>query len=119
MPVDRIFADQDELDTAQSNGEFANGELYLVLDGLRLLTGDNTAETKPIFGRGENADFAAVAAENEIATNDKFVVDGLKVVGNRESAVADASGGSVVDTQARVAINALLARLRTHGLIAT
>ena len=35
----------------------------------------------------------------------------------RPTAVADASGGSVVDTQARAALNALLARLRTLGLI--
>ncbi len=35
------------------------------------------------------------------------------------TAVADASGGATIDTQARTAINALLARMRTLGLIAT
>lgn len=35
------------------------------------------------------------------------------------TAVADASGGATVDTEARAALNALLARLRTLGLIAT
>jgi hypothetical protein len=35
------------------------------------------------------------------------------------AAVADASGGATVDTEARTALNALLARLRTTGLIAT
>lgn len=34
-------------------------------------------------------------------------------------AVADATGGTVIDTEARAAINALLARLRTPGIIAT
>lgn len=35
------------------------------------------------------------------------------------TAVSDASGGATVDTEARAALNALLARLRTLGLIAT
>ena len=35
------------------------------------------------------------------------------------AAVADASGGAVIDDQARAAINSLLARLRTLGLIDT
>lgn len=45
--------------------------------------------------------------------------DGIKVVGAQGAAVADAAGGATVDAEARTAINALLARLRTHGLIAT
>lgn len=35
------------------------------------------------------------------------------------SAISDASGGSTVDTEARTAINAVLAYLRANGLIAT
>ncbi|MBM3926730.1 MAG: hypothetical protein FJ320_12295 [SAR202 cluster bacterium] len=35
------------------------------------------------------------------------------------SAVADASGGATVDAEARAAINGVLARLRSYGLIAT
>ena len=42
-----------------------------------------------------------------------------QVVGAREAAVASASGGAIIDAEARTAINTLLARLRTHGLIAT
>ncbi len=38
---------------------------------------------------------------------------------NQGAVVADASGGATVDTEARTAINALLARIRTTGLIAT
>jgi hypothetical protein len=33
--------------------------------------------------------------------------------------VADPAGGSTVDAEARAAVAAILARLRTHGLIAT
>ena len=42
-----------------------------------------------------------------------------KVLGTQGAAVADASGGATVDAEARTALNALLARLRTHGVIAT
>jgi hypothetical protein len=42
-----------------------------------------------------------------------------QVVGPRGAAVADASGGSVIDVEGRAAINALLSRLRAHGLITT
>jgi hypothetical protein len=46
-------------------------------------------------------------------------VGNQKVVGARQAAIADASGWWTVDTQARSAINTLLAELRTHWLIAT
>lgn len=45
-------------------------------------------------------------------------LEGLRVVGPREAAVADPAGGSVVDVEARAALMALLDRLRGHGLIA-
>jgi hypothetical protein len=48
-----------------------------------------------------------------------FHVGANQVVGARGAAVSDVTGGSVVDVQARSAINALLARLRAHGLITT
>lgn len=49
----------------------------------------------------------------------QFKVGGTKVVGAQGALVADASGGATIDAEARTAINTLLARLRTHGLIAT
>lgn len=48
-----------------------------------------------------------------------YYQNNVQVVGAQQAAVADATGGATVDTEARAAINALLARLRTHGLIAT
>lgn len=47
-----------------------------------------------------------------------FKVAGNQVLGAQGAAVSDASGGSTIDAEARTAINVLLARLRTHGLIA-
>lgn len=49
----------------------------------------------------------------------EYRVSGTKVVGGQGAAVADASGGATIDAEARTAINALLARVRAHGLIAT
>lgn len=46
-------------------------------------------------------------------------VSGTQVVGAQGASIADASGGTVIDAEARTALNALLARIRTHGLIAT
>jgi len=44
-------------------------------------------------------------------------IDGEQVVGPREPAIDDPDGGAVVDVEARVAIDAILATLRAHGLI--
>jgi len=41
------------------------------------------------------------------------------VLRGRQALVADATGGATIDAEARTAINSLLARLRTHGIIAT
>lgn len=49
-----------------------------------------------------------------VNTTESYQVDGVKVVGNQGAAVADATGTGDVVAQ----FNTLLARLRTHGLIA-
>lgn len=42
----------------------------------------------------------------------------IEVVGTPMSAIADATGGATVDTEARTALNTLLASLRAKGLLA-
>jgi hypothetical protein len=44
-------------------------------------------------------------------------IGGQQVIGARANAIASPSGGSTVDAEARLALDALLAALRTHGLI--
>ncbi|MEG3089133.1 DUF2793 domain-containing protein [Sphingomonas sp. PB4P5] len=51
-------------------------------------------------------------------TGSRVVIDGVRVVGARQPAVASPSGGTTVDTQARAALAALLTAVRAHGLIA-
>ena len=47
----------------------------------------------------------------------QLVVDGEQVVGPREPGIEEPDGGSVIDIEARVAVEAILATLRAHGLI--
>ena len=44
-------------------------------------------------------------------------VDGEKVLGPRQPAIAEPSGGAIVDAECRTAIASVLTALRTHGLI--
>ena len=44
-------------------------------------------------------------------------VGGVQVVGERQPAVPSPSGGTIIDVEARAAINALTAALMSHGLI--
>jgi hypothetical protein len=61
---------------------------------------------------------ATVRRPRDVNVGRQITVAGTKVVGAQGLAVADAAGGTTVDTEARAALNALLARLRAHGLIA-
>jgi hypothetical protein len=54
-----------------------------------------------------------------VASGKVYKVNSTQVVGAQGAAVADASGGTVIDAECRTALNTLLARVRTHGLIAT
>lgn len=45
-------------------------------------------------------------------------VAGTRVVGAQGAHIADASGGDIIDSEARTAINAVIAALETHGLLA-
>lgn len=44
---------------------------------------------------------------------------GEQVVGTRQPSIAAPTGGSIVDTEVRVAVESILGALRAHGLIAT
>jgi hypothetical protein len=46
-----------------------------------------------------------------------LLVNGLQVIGGRQAGVPSPSGGTIIDAEARLAINALTAALMSHGLI--
>ena len=56
--------------------------------------------------------------ESGIVRAQEVRINGLTVVRERQAAVPDPAGGSVIDAQCRAAVAAILATLRTHGLIA-
>jgi len=66
----------------------------------------------------ENGDFLP-DFNVDVASGKVYKVNGTQVLGAQGAAVADASGGSIQDAEARTALNTLLARMRTHGAIAT
>jgi len=58
------------------------------------------------------------ATRFEVASNGRVKIGGDFVLNGRQSAVTAPTGGATVDSQARTAINDLIARLQAHGLIA-
>ena len=60
----------------------------------------------------------AIGADN-LNVQGVYKVNNVQVITSQQAAIANASGGATVDTEARAALNALLAACRTHGLIAT
>jgi len=68
---------------------------------------------------GEIALFAAGGWDRGHLRAAKLSVGSNQVVGARLAAVTDPTGGATIDAEARGAIAAILARLRTHGLIAS
>jgi hypothetical protein len=65
------------------------------------------------------ATYRAGAWEFGNVRGSSLVLGGVKVVGAQGSAIADPSGGTTIDSQARTALGQILAALREHGLIAT
>jgi hypothetical protein len=66
---------------------------------------------------GINTDISQLNGASQVDVSGVYKVDGVQVVTEQQPAVPDASGGVTVDVEARTAVNALLAALRTHGLI--
>jgi hypothetical protein len=102
---------------------------YLPTDMLFLLGGVARAATVVARFRHTGAFWLSPVSETDFDGLGDFVARGRvkgsaywvgsnQVVGSRGAAVADATGGSVVDVEARAALNAVLSRLRAHGLIA-
>lgn len=77
------------------------------VEGMRLLLKD--AKTFAVYVSG--------AWELGTVTASQIVVAGEQVVSTRASAIADPSGGSMVDSEARATLTEVLSALRHHGLI--
>lgn len=60
----------------------------------------------------------SIRAGGEIHSNRGYFVGGVQVLGARQEAIASPRGGQIVDIEARRTIEALLAKLKAHGLLA-
>jgi len=67
---------------------------------------------------GVNTDITQLNGASQVDVSGEYKVAGVQVVGAQQAAIPDAAGGVTIDTEARAALNTLLAELRTHGLIA-
>jgi hypothetical protein len=54
-----------------------------------------------------------------VITGRTLTLDGAQVVGARGAPIATPTGGTTIDAEGRAAVGAILAALRTHGLIAS
>ena len=68
---------------------------------------------------GVTAAFRSGAWQVGILAGSEVTVEGVKVVGVQEAAIAAPVGGTTVDSEARTAIGLILSAMRDHGLIAT
>ncbi len=64
------------------------------------------------------ARFSAGSWTVGIANASAYRVAGVKVVGGQQPAIPGPVGGTTIDQEARISVNAILAALRSHGLIA-
>lgn len=98
---------------------------------VRQALSDETGTGAAVFATTPTLVTPKVDTINEATSANGVAIDGVKlkdatviigankVLDAQGALVADASGGVVVDVEARAALNALLARLRAHGIIAT
>lgn len=105
-------------------GESPTGEWAGAAKALALWTASGWRFVPPREGMaawvaadGLCARYTAGAWRNGRLTATRLEIDGEQVVGPRAPAIDDPDGGVVVDAEARVVIDAILAALRTHGLI--
>jgi hypothetical protein len=66
---------------------------------------------------GMRATYRTGTWELGVLRGGSLVVGGVQVVGSRLAAIANPSGGTIVDAESRGAINQVLTALRQHGLI--
>lgn len=65
------------------------------------------------------AAFDGVDWSDDPVRADGYYQSGVQVLGEQQAAIATPSGGTVVDSEARIALAAILDVLRAHGLIAS
>jgi hypothetical protein len=70
-----------------------------------------------ILDRGAAMVHDGSAWRNDVIRTDGIYIDDMRVIGSRSPAIALPTGGAIIDNEARLVINEILAILRGHGLI--
>jgi len=86
---------------------------------LLIKLGDAAGANTISFRDSADAEVLTIDSDGDVNSATEYKVSGTKVVGAQAAAIADAAGGVTIDAEARAALNDLLAKLRTHGTIAT
>lgn len=86
---------------------------------LDILNAANARTDLGAAASGVNTDITQLNGASQVDVSGEYKVNGVQVVTSQQAAIPDAAGGVVIDTEARAALNALLAELRIHGLIDT
>ena len=92
------------LSPGQSQKEIVHNEALQRLDTLVNATVEEPPLTEPLASVSQGQSF--------------IVGSGMQVVGPRQNAIPNPTGGTAVDSEARLAIAAILDALRAHGLVA-
>lgn len=95
------------------------GTLVIANGGTGATTAAGARTNLGAAASGVNTDITQLNGASQVDVSSHYEVAGTQVVGAQQAAIPDAAGGTTVDTEARAALNALLAELRTHGLIDT
>lgn len=83
-------------------------QFHSPFEGLLLWLKDENISARYVAGLWQKGVMTAIRVD----------ILGQQVVGPRQSAVSDATGGATIDAEARTALNSLLTACRAHGLIA-
>lgn len=70
-----------------------------------------------VVDRGHSMYFDGSDWQDAAARSDGFYVEGERIAGARQPAIANPVGGSSVDSEARSSLVAILNAMRSHGLI--
>lgn len=87
-----------------------------------VMTVSNAALARSSIGAaasGINTDITQLNGASQVDVSGVYKVDGMQVVKEQQPAIADPSGGTTIDTEARAQLILLLNAARAHGLIAT
>lgn len=91
--------------------DLTSATAVLKIDGTQVLS--KTALGSTVL----SSSLTSVGTLNSLNVSTNISISGTQVITSRQADVPDATGGTTIDAEARAAINNLLARLRTHGLI--